>query len=162
MDKEIVEQKALYEAYFQRSADYYIERMVSFPTRKIYFNPFAFFMGLFWLLYRKLYIEFFAVLLALIVVGYTEDYLFRHTYLYNYQQVISWTISILFLIAYGCFANYFYFKKAKRYVDFVNTNFAEEDVKMAYLKKKGGTSMLSVILFIVGMILLTAIYNATH
>jgi len=68
----------LYEAYFQKSKSYYLNRLDWYlKGQKYSFNLFAFLFGLFWFMYRKMYLEAAVIFLAMIVEGFLESFILR-------------------------------------------------------------------------------------
>jgi hypothetical protein len=69
----------LYDAYFGRSSDYYLEKLERAKIHnKITFNPYALLLGLFWFIYRKLWLEFLLIAVILVVLKFNLKYFFNN------------------------------------------------------------------------------------
>ncbi len=68
--------EAYLSVYFGKNSDYYLDRWKEYKDgRKISFKPYAFLFGIFWFLYRKMYLIFLLIIVVLIVEGIVEDYI---------------------------------------------------------------------------------------
>lgn len=143
--KRINEEKYL-NAYFGKSADYYIIKYNQYHERNSLF-PFsvpAFFLGVIWLLYRKLYLEsFFIIILLSLFPSFGQ-----------FQNLIN--VSILLCL--GFWGNNLYIRKADRDISKIIASTDNEDERIEQLQAKGGTSWAP--LFIVPIII--AIYSYSH
>lgn len=139
----------LYGAFFGGSADYYLEKLEkSKIDRKITFNPYALITGLFWFLYRKLWLEVAVIIVALVVLNVVEDYLYKHTFIGQYYENISRIVAIAANVAYGFIANPLYFRKTLKHVNYAKQTFPDQESRISYLRKAGGTSFAAVLFFI--------------
>jgi len=133
-----------YKTFFNKSANYYEERYNRFINggEKFIFNPYAFFLGFFWLSYRKMYIEMIVLFLILIVIECTL-FLGFDIDSTSFENLLK----ILCALTIGGSANYFYFKRAKRTVDQAKEMYANMGDQLDYIERKGGTSYISPIIF---------------
>jgi peptidoglycan/LPS O-acetylase OafA/YrhL len=150
-DKEIY-----YRTYFGQSHDYYYDKLEQYQAgRKVTFNFYAFFLGLPWLLYRKM--NRFALFLLVAVVA--------QSILLNYmleQKVISATNAFWFErgamliwgLVTGFLANYFYMRQAQREVDKAIAATPNEDTALELLSQKGGVTFIPHIVIAVMLLVL--------
>lgn len=155
-----MEDEELYIAYFQKSANYYLNILQKFRNGyRFVFNPYALLAGLLWFLYRKLYKETIVIVFISVSLNIIENNVFLNPAIKPYSRQIALSVSILLNASYGIFANYLYIKKAIKQVEYAKTNFINKDDAQAYLYGKGGTTMhpvfILIILFLVSLILLS-------
>lgn len=153
------QENMLYEAFFQRNAHYYLEKLEQEKNgRKYTFNIYAFLFGFFWFLYRKMYVAAFLLLSFLLIEGIAESYFLQFVADDMTVNIISWGINLIVWTLTGFMANHFYLKKASAVVNKINNEILPEKDVLQYLKKKGGTSYI----FLLPIILLALaffIYN---
>lgn len=148
---------ALYDAFFQKETAYYHAKLERFNNGDKYmFNLAAFVFGITWMLYRKMYIEA-AVLFGIIFFeGLVEQLLFGSNSEY---QFISLIINLVTAFAFGTLANFFYLQKAKRAVEHTKVQFSNQEERIGFLKKTGGTNTLAfVIVTFCVMVIITCIF----
>ena len=154
---DIIEDSLYYKTFFGRSSDYYEERYDRFCTgESVTFNPYAFFLGVFWLSYRKMYIE---LIIWFLIVTVIESILFFAIDIDN--PSLDRLFNLFWLGIIGCSANYFYFIKARRTVSKAKEMYANTGEQLDYLEREGGTSYIGPVIvgfilsaFFVGMIVL--------
>lgn len=131
----------LYRAYFGKDADYYLERLEKFNNgNKFIFNGYAFFFGILWFAYRKMYVEAIAIFGGIIFIEILINIIFNIE-----NSNIDRFSGILYGLITGFIANYLYISKAKRIVEKVkNENDLSHDEPISYLSKEGGTSWAAV------------------
>jgi hypothetical protein len=136
--------------FYGRTPEYYINCLnSSLAGKKITFNFYAFIFGAIWLAYRKMYIEIFYMLLLDLFFGLIISILIQFKVISDslstdYQYLLLFIISVII----GFTANFFYVKKS---IGIIEKNISQEkDPASTYqiLKKKGGTSIPAVIIFI--------------
>jgi len=147
-----MDDKEFYNAYFQRSPEYYLTVLEKYATgQKFVFNPYALLTGLFWFLFRKLYKETMIVIAILIIWNTMENY-------YGLGKQVSLFFSIAISASYGVVANNLYMKKAIKQVEAAKVNFSNREDIIAYLSTKGGTTLhpvfIAIILFLLCIVLL--------
>jgi len=138
---ESMEEKYL-EVYFDQQYDWYIERYRDFQTGRIFtFNIGSFLAGLFWFMYRKLYIQMAIIVASLIAFEFVEDVIRQLLMIDPLKQaLIDLGINLVWWIAFGFCGNYLYFKQVERKVARVLASTTDEDERLRLLRKKGGTS----------------------
>lgn len=135
---------ALYDAFFQKETAYYHAKLERFNNGEKYmFNLAAFLFGLAWMLYRKMYVEA-AVLFGIIFFeGLVEQSLFGSN---SESKFIGLIINIITAFTLGTLANLFYLQKAQRAVALAKAKFSNNDERLDYLKKTGGTNTLAFVI----------------
>ena len=130
----------------------------SFETgRRFRFNPYAFFLGLFWLLYRKMYLTTFTVLLLTILSTFVEDLLYENyiisTNTYNSLDTIS---RVLWASILGFLANKFYEMEANWKISKVLSKNLSDQETTKKIAKVGGTTLIPhlIIVVIIGVAML--------
>jgi len=141
--------EVLYESFFQKSKNYYLERLKNFLyfNDKISFSPYAFFFSYMWLAYRKMYLE---IIVSMFVLGIVEVIISLFIDLSGADRIIG----IIYATIFGFTGNYFYLLKAKRKVAYADSNYENIDDKINYLNKRGGVSYIAPILLIIILVLI--------
>ena len=148
----------LYEDFFQKSNSYYLEQLEYYNNgKKFRFSYVAFIFGIFWFLYRKMYLEFFVI-----VIFFYAETIFENTILVTLigseqTKVVNILVTITLLITLGIIGNNLYIKKAKRTVKNAEQNYPEYERKKKFLNKKGGTSFIYVTILLILIIVSTAL-----
>ena len=150
--------QSLYETYFQKSTTYYLEKLEKFNKGDKYtFNVYAFLFGIFWYLYRKLYLETLLIIGIFLLLSLAES-LFIQLFRLGTTKVIDFLATFVSAGIAGSLANYLYLKKAYREIKAaINRGGEAEFVKMK-IKQKGGVTYWFLIIIIAAMIFLY-IYN---
>ena len=130
-------------AYVGDNAEYYKEKWKAHPETEYYkgWNWSSFFFFLEWAFYRKLYKEAILLYLGLFFLAFVSALI-----LPNFDFLGDFIGQIIRLVL-GAFANGIYRKKALRVV--LQAVDMQEDDRLTYLKSKGGTSSISVVICIV-------------
>lgn len=145
--------KEFYENYFQKNSDYYINQIESFNERGKYsFSVAAFFLGIFWMAYRKMYIH------LLIIIGIIYAETFIEEMLLNLNVISSSTYEIIdklsmlvWGIVIGSISNRLYISKSQKDIKkILEENSNEEQIK-DLLSRKGGTSWIAPIILLIGL-----------
>jgi len=127
-------------AFVQKNADYYITKwkLMAITDSKISWNWPAFLFGGFWLLYRKMYLYFFILFFISMLTAI---------------PIIGMVISIALWVGLGMYGNFLYGKFT--YEKLVQLKLITSDKEQLKLlaSKKGGTSVLAVIIGIVILLL---------
>lgn len=148
-------------AYFGTHSDYYLEKYKSYKSRdKFKFSIWVFLLGIFWFLYRKLWIEAFVIFLIFLIIDIIG---IRIVESLSIDADIKWLIYFLSrniaAIGLGFIGYFFYLKNAEHKVNVVLSNVSDEEERINILKKKGGVSWVPyIILFIIIAILI--VWNA--
>ena len=153
-----MEKTELYEAYFQDSSTYYLEQLNYYEKgKKFRFSYSSIIFGLFWFLYRKMYLEFFVILIIIYAESQFENYVLAELIGTEQTRLFSFAVNIIFTVTLGIIGNNLYLKKAKRTVEQAQIRFADPEQQKEFLAKKGGTSILLVMiafaLFVLAVIL---------
>ncbi|NOU19768.1 MAG: DUF2628 domain-containing protein [Bacteroidales bacterium] len=149
-----------FEIYFGKRKGYFIPKLIDLENGKRFsFNIGAFFFGIFWVLYRRLYI------LSLIIIGVAfveskiEEFLVNRL---GDSPDIEISLRVLWLLVYGTilgyFGNYFFLKHSKRKVEKIVSSTDEETIKMKKLKKAGSGNwilILSIIFILIFLLILS-------
>lgn len=152
-----------YRIYFGKSANYYLELLENyFEGRKFSFNAAAFFIGLFWMLYRKMYRVFFIFLGGIIAEGFILEYIiFEEILQFSKGQLdaVSRIATIAFSAICSTTGNYFYLKQSIENVNrIVKNNEGNSDVIKEELARVGGVSWMGVLVFLLVVIFFVIIY----
>lgn len=145
-----------YIAFFANEENYYLDVINSYDNgRRFTFNPYAFFLGIFWLLYRKMYLTVFILFIVGIAEAFFTDFLYENYLIsdrvYETLDIIS---RILWASVLGFFGNKFYMLEANRKISKVlHKNLSEVAVHMK-LRKVGGTTLIPhmVIVILIGLL----------
>lgn len=125
---------------------YYFSKWIMFENGKwVSFNVAAFFLGLMWLLYRKMYLEVGIILGLFLVEGIIIDFIFVIDSL-NYQ-IANLVSSIVYAILIPLSANYLYLKSAERKIAKLKTKAYSQEELLERISEKGGTSIAAVFLY---------------
>lgn len=137
------------ESFVGKNYDYYIGKWDKIETKrnKTSWNWAAFFLGPFWFGYRKMYIPILFFGVAYLIIDlflYLSQYEYtEENYFYSpIDRAIALPISILL----GLLGNYIYLKHTNKYIDKSNLLPLNVEQKKLWLKKKGGTSWLGVLI----------------
>lgn len=153
-----MEKTELYEAYFQDNSTYYLEQLNYYEKgKKFRFNFSAVLFGVFWFLYRKMYLEFFVIIIIFYAESQFEKYVLAELIGTEQTKLFSFAVDIILMVTLGIIGNNVYLKKAKRTVEQAQITFADPEQQKEFLDKKGGTSILLVMiafgLFVLAVIL---------
>jgi len=146
-----------FKAYFGQQSDYYMEKALEYAGGKtLTFNVGAFFLGLFWFLYRKMYSWAITLFFAIIAFSFIEELAFAQFEIsLGAQQAMSVCTNLAIASLMGFYGNKFYLQHASRDITLVlsQTEIVEERLKR--LKQKGGVSIMAPLLGLVVVILWT-------
>ena len=151
----------LYSIYFANSRAYFLNKLREFKEGNRYtFNLPSFLLGGVYFFYRKMYKE--GVILLILI--YTEQILSLNiatTFNLTFMHDTGYNIFMTFLFATisGFIFNRLYLAKAINVID--NIQIQEDEEAKKYLRKQGGTSIVSTLLLAVGMVIFTWL-NATY
>jgi len=111
-------QEDYFSAYFGNDADYYLRKLEQYQNgQKFSFNIGAFFFGIMWMLYRKLYVLALVYVALIITQGLLLTNLAEHFHIP--KQTITYVdqgLMLLWGVILGFLGNYFYLRKAKAQV----------------------------------------------
>ncbi|MCH5600741.1 DUF2628 domain-containing protein [Niabella ginsengisoli] len=118
----------LYETYFQNNKSYYIDKWAKFHAgQKISFNFFAFLLGLFWFMYRKMYIETAVLIIAIIIESGLETIILPNDIEEGSASLINLVATIAIATAVGFLGNLLYIRKADKIVQEAKTKFSDSE-----------------------------------
>ncbi|MDM7273552.1 DUF2628 domain-containing protein [Sulfurihydrogenibium azorense] len=122
-----------------KNADYYIAKWEELgEENKISWNWSAFFFGLLWFAYRKMYPHAFGFIVFSLILQYIQIVMKTH------PLVIGIT-NILISIFIGMFGNYLYYQYAKSKIKQIKENIKDERQKTVEIVRAGGTSLSTAI-----------------
>lgn len=155
-----MEKTDLYEAYFQDSSNYYLEQLNYYEKgKKFRFSYSSVIFGLFWFLYRKMYLEFFVIVTFFYAETQFENHVLTELIGTEQTKLFSFAVNIIFTITLGIIGNNLYLKKAKRMVEKAQMTSIDPEQQKEFLTKKGGTSILFVMITF-GLFVLAVIMQA--
>ncbi len=145
----------MYKTFIGKNADYYIEKFKKFEESggALSWNWAAFFLGLLWVFYRKMYLYGAVIFLGIILIGVFVAA--------GSNQILSIGIQLWLWIGFGAFGNYLYYIFVKKTVSDIQSQAKNEKELIANLTKKGGTNLLAPILFVVLTIIFQIIMLGT-
>ena len=153
-----------YQAYFGDHWGYYLPIMIDFERgKKFSLNVWAFFCGMLWQLYRRLYM----MMLIFITIAIIES-IFRKWVIQYWSlegetiKLISLIILLIYGTIYGYTGNYFLMRKAQEKITHILTTENDEELILEKLKKAGSVNSQGIILVlsIIFLIFLLAIINS--
>lgn len=134
--------------------DYYIPKWVSLGDRGIIsFNFAAFICGLFWMLYRKMYLYALFYGIILFAAGALEEIILETLGLYEYSRTIGNITNIAYATVLSCVANWIYKKHATNKIAELKMKGLSTDEYQLQLEKIGGTNIVAPIIAVIGFIL---------
>lgn len=142
----IFDESVLYRTFFGKNADYYekiYNKMLNGAS--IVFNPYAFLFSVFWIAYRKMYMEAIVFIMGLAFLNNFAMLVFG---LYIYTVII-----FMGMVFAGCYANIFYMKKAERVVGRAKESYNNRKDQLDYIEQEGGVSFIGPVV-VVGAIVL--------
>ena len=122
--------------------------------RKMMFNVFAFLFGIYWMAYRKMYIEIIVLMFTLGIIDQILLLALGETLITFYGLVGIAQMVILSLTA-----NYFYIQKAKRTMEKATSMYAEEDDIENYLRRKGGVNGWAPLILLILTLLVSVFFG---
>lgn len=146
-------------AFFDRQSDYYLEAYRQYQAGNKYsFNIGSFFLGLLWLLYRKLYVEAILIFGALIAFDFLQNFAYKFFEAnHAFQIAFSTTANIGLAIGLGFGGTFLYLRNAERKITKILAQTDDEDERMRLLSAQGGiswTAVLVVLSILVGLVVL--------
>ncbi|WP_457624809.1 DUF2628 domain-containing protein [Persephonella sp.] len=132
-----------YRIFIGERADYYIEKFKKFEETggALSWNWAAFFFGLLWMLYRKMYL-YSAVFIVLLLF-----FIGALIYFGLYSEPVMIGIQLWLYVGFGAFGNYIYYTFVESKVSKLEKEIQDiEQLKVA-LARKGGTDKITPVLF---------------
>ncbi|OON66943.1 DUF2628 domain-containing protein [Hymenobacter sp. CRA2] len=144
-------------AFFGRNADYYLGKWRAWQGgQRISFNGGAFFAGIFWVLYRRMYWVAGLIMLCLVAEAEAEEWLLhRFSFpLAPESQSRTIVVNVLSATILSACANWMYLAYARRKITKVLRTETSEEAILRKLRRQGGTSWT---FFIVAAVLVVGI-----
>ncbi len=140
--------KEKYRIFIGKNADYYLQKFEVFEKTgsALSWNWASFGFGIFWMVYRKMYLFAFLALLFMFFLNVLEVSL-------KFSPALSFFLSLWLWVGFGLFGNYLYYIHVKKKVMEISIQYPSEEEQKLILQKEGGTSWVSVFLFILIFIL---------
>ncbi|WP_207432095.1 DUF2628 domain-containing protein [Sabulibacter ruber] len=144
LDPENEDLEDYYRAYFGSDADYYLQKLTQYEAGvKITFNLGAFFFGIFWMLYRKLYIEALVALLVISGLPFLTKALVQSQSLPTGSDILINNIfTIVWSLLLGFGGNWLYILNAKRKVAKGLRQETNDTYVIAKLQRQGGITLI--------------------
>jgi len=138
------------EPFVGKKSEFYLERwatMAEGTSSRVRWNWAAAIGGLFWMLYRKLYMPFAIFLFVIIAESFAgvalEEAGVLTTTIAIWDRLSSWVYSAIF----GSWGNYWYFQRLRRVND-AATQLSDDPIEQStYLSQNGGTNIIGAIVF---------------
>ncbi|MDV2583034.1 DUF2628 domain-containing protein [Alkalibacillus haloalkaliphilus] len=148
--------------YIGRNDEYYKDKFNKFKQKdtKLSFNFVAFFIDIYWLVYRKMYGLAAGLYIGFLAFGIILMFVTDLMGLGLANDTIIFIVGILFVLSkvlLGMFGNYLYMKKVEKNISLITRYTAEEKEQHKKARTKGGTSIVAI--FITFIILFT--FNGT-
>jgi hypothetical protein len=145
--------------YFGPQSDYYLERYKTYHAGSKYtFNQASFFCGIFWFLYRKLFIHFLVAVVILLATSVLQDFLFGLLQISQKgQSILNMGINIGTWVLLGYCGNYFYILQTDRNVSRILDSTGDEEKRLELLKEKGGISYAP--FYVLGAIIILLLFT---
>ncbi|WP_294271946.1 DUF2628 domain-containing protein [uncultured Chryseobacterium sp.] len=142
-------QEQLYGAFFQKQKTYYLEQLNYYEQGKRFrFNYASLIFGIFWFLYRKMYLEFFIIYAFYIIETTFENTILIRLIGYEQTKLVNFFVTIILLVILGIIGNNLYIKKAKRTMRRAHAKFQDIEKQKSFLARKGGTTFIYVVLLV--------------
>ncbi|SNZ09692.1 Protein of unknown function [Persephonella hydrogeniphila] len=132
-----------YRIFIGDRADYYIEKFKKFEETGsvLSWNWAAFFFGLLWMLYRKMYLySAIFIILVLFFIG-------ALVYFNLYNNLVMFGIQLWLYVGFGAFGNYIYYTYVESKVSKIEKETEDPEKLKILLARKGGTDKISPVLF---------------
>jgi Protein of unknown function (DUF2628) len=125
-------------AFFGKNTDYYLHKWREWQQgRRISFNLAAFFAGLFWFVYRRMYRVAGLILLLVIVEAQVEQWLLPASLESQGRAVAA---SVVLATIFSAFGNWIYLSYARRKITRILRRETSEEAILRQLRRQGGTS----------------------
>ena len=145
--------KDIFANYFQENADYYLEQMEGFKERGRYsFSGSAFFLGIFWMAYRKMYLQI-AIIFGLIYAETFIGEMLRNLNVISFDayEIIDKLSMLIWGIVIGSISNRLYISKSQKTVKKILDENTNQEQIIELLSKKGGINWIAPFILLVGL-----------
>ncbi|RED42769.1 uncharacterized protein DUF2628 [Winogradskyella eximia] len=156
------ENRIQYENYFQSNSDYYLEQMAKIDSRKKFtFNIAAFFLGIFWMAYRKMYIHIVIVFGIIFAEMLIEEMLLDLGVIsYAVYETIDFLSMFIWSFLFATLSNGLYISKTKKEIRKILNENENTKIQNELISKKGGVNSFApfiLLLIIIGLISISSI-----
>ena len=126
-----------YKAYFGNNQSYYLPVMIDFDKgKKFSFNLWSFLGGLFWQLYRRLYMAMLLFFAFILVESIIQQQVLSDTGMVeNGNVLINFILTLIFGVIYGYTGNYFLMRKTKEKIINILEMETDEDIILQNSKR---------------------------
>jgi hypothetical protein len=112
-------------------------------TGEFTFNIPAFFLGMFWFLYRKMYVQAAVIFAIISVIGVVEDLMLVNASANGLaSMIVNIVVTLITSLITGFVANNLYIAHAEKKINQITATIKDEESVLKELKKKGGTNLL--------------------
>lgn len=140
--------------FFGPQAEYYLERWRQRQQgQHLTFNVAAFFAGLFWFAYRRMYLLFFGLLGFIIAESMVEESLFGEP-----STATTLLVNLACSSFYGCLGNAIYLWHAERKIRQLIAQDLPREELLVRLRRAGGTSWTPILVLLGVVALLVGLY----
>jgi hypothetical protein len=138
-----------YKAYFGDNFDYYSTLILTQKANKS-FNFYAFFFGGFWLLYRRLYYVFIALMAIMVIESLIQDWIVNFFKITSGIVIlINFIVAIIGAIVIGKIGDYYLIKHAQRKISKITHMYENNDIRIEKIRKSGaGNWLIFIIIFL--------------
>ncbi len=131
----------------EKRRDYYLKRFESFDDRgggiNSSWNWAAFFFTGLWVLYRKMYADFFALLGIAFISGLIIDFLLFDS------PLTDLIFNVLWYFGFGIYGNALYYRHTTRKIATARTTLPDAEKMLSYIQSKGGVHVWVIWLFLI-------------
>ncbi len=149
--------KDLFKLYFQRNSDYYVEQMEGFEQKGKYtFSVKAFFLGIFWMSYRKMYKTILIIIAIILAESFLEEVFLIYGVISESAYLIIDKISMLIWgFAIGSLSNKLYISKCTKDINKILSHHSNEEGINEEIKRKGGVNWAAPFVLLTLLMLIT-------
>lgn len=135
--------------FIGKDPDYYLEKFKDLEIRNTVFNVFAFFGGILWTFYRKMYLYGFIIMGIITLEAILEDVILDLTgTTEKYGQILNFYVSVLIFFLIGFYGNSLYKKHVYNQIKNIKEKNIDESTYHEKLRKKGGVTYVPLIIFL--------------
>jgi hypothetical protein len=129
-------------AYFGRQSDYYLsEYKACHNGVKFSFNIGSFFGGLFWFMYRKLFLQLLIIVGIITAIGFFQAIVSELFSLSEtVEKAFEMIVKIFTWLGLGFIGNYLYIKQSEKNIRTILSSTDDEEERLMRLQRKGGVS----------------------
>ena len=151
----------LFESYFKKGTGYYNSVLEDVKIgKKVIFGIFPFLLSVFWMLYRKMYLYSFVLLVFVSLFGELLEYIVFN-YFGNINLSAFTTIHNIFIATlFGLFGNWLYINDAERKIIKLKNKYHDRETLIKEVRKMGGTDLVTP--FIILAVLILFFYSVSR